>query len=70
MGNKIGKRRGVDERYTRPQGLYDHSSADERKLKRFIQVTGALVTSFHQAVGGDGGGCISALLAKGAKRGE
>ena len=37
MGNKMGKRRGVDERYTRPQGLYDHSFTDERKLKRLIQ---------------------------------
>ncbi|XP_039125997.1 E3 ubiquitin-protein ligase GW2-like isoform X2 [Dioscorea cayenensis subsp. rotundata] len=37
MGNKIGKRRPVvDERYTRPQGLYQHRNVDHKKLRRLI----------------------------------
>ncbi|KAM0944555.1 putative transcription factor C2H2 family [Dioscorea sansibarensis] len=37
MGNKIGRRRPVvDERYTRPQGLYQHRNVDHKKLRRLI----------------------------------
>uniref|UniRef100_A0A7I4A0P6 RING-type domain-containing protein n=1 Tax=Physcomitrium patens TaxID=3218 RepID=A0A7I4A0P6_PHYPA len=37
MGNKITRRRHViDERYTRPQGLYPHRDVDQRKLRRLI----------------------------------
>jgi hypothetical protein len=38
MGNRIGGRRkaGVDERYTRPQGLYDHHGIDQKKLRKLI----------------------------------
>lgn len=37
MGNKITRRRPViDERYTRPQGLYPHRDVDQRKLRRLI----------------------------------
>eukprot|EP00249_Psilotum_nudum_P022460 c28524_g1_i1 orf=126-1697(+) len=37
MGNKITKRRPVvEERYTRPQGLYQHKDVDHRKLRRLI----------------------------------
>ncbi|XP_042434422.1 E3 ubiquitin-protein ligase GW2-like isoform X1 [Zingiber officinale] len=37
MGNKIGKRRQVvDEKYTRPQGLYQHKDIDHKKLRKLI----------------------------------
>lgn len=37
MGNKISRRRlVVDERYTRPQGLYEHQGVDQKKLRRLI----------------------------------
>ncbi|KAL5200062.1 hypothetical protein ABZP36_021265 [Zizania latifolia] len=39
MGNQVGGRRRrspVEERYTRPQGLYSHSDIDFRKLRRLI----------------------------------
>ncbi|KAG8076766.1 hypothetical protein GUJ93_ZPchr0006g45430 [Zizania palustris] len=39
MGNQVGGRRrrsAVEERYTRPQGLYSHSDIDFRKLRRLI----------------------------------
>ncbi|ONK79237.1 uncharacterized protein A4U43_C01F4320 [Asparagus officinalis] len=37
MGNKIGRRRQVvDEKYTRPQGLYQHRDIDHRKLRKLI----------------------------------
>ncbi|KAJ6823373.1 uncharacterized protein M6B38_383710 [Iris pallida] len=38
MGNKIGGRRRqvVDDRYTRPQGLYQHRDIDHKKLRRLI----------------------------------
>eukprot|EP00249_Psilotum_nudum_P022016 c28341_g1_i1 orf=264-1715(+) len=37
MGNKISRRRSViDERYTRPQGLYQHKDIDHKKLRRLI----------------------------------
>ncbi|KAK8924164.1 hypothetical protein KSP39_PZI019525 [Platanthera zijinensis] len=37
MGNKIGKRRqAVEEKYTRPQGLYLHRDIDHRKLRKLI----------------------------------
>ncbi|XP_026659219.1 E3 ubiquitin-protein ligase GW2-like isoform X2 [Phoenix dactylifera] len=37
MGNKIGRRRQVvDEKYTRPQGLYQHRDIDQKKLKKLI----------------------------------
>ncbi|KAJ0963111.1 hypothetical protein J5N97_028233 [Dioscorea zingiberensis] len=37
MGNKIGRRRQVvDERYTRPQGLYQHKDVDHKKLRKLI----------------------------------
>lgn len=37
MGNTAcGSRRQVDERYTRPQGLYPHGSIDEKKLRKLI----------------------------------
>ncbi|XP_031268867.1 E3 ubiquitin-protein ligase DA2-like isoform X3 [Pistacia vera] len=37
MGNKLGRRRQVvDERYTRPQGLYVHKDVDVKKLKKLI----------------------------------
>ncbi|KAJ0971827.1 hypothetical protein J5N97_019786 [Dioscorea zingiberensis] len=37
MGNKIGRRRqAVEERYTRPQGLYEHRDIDYKKLRRLI----------------------------------
>ncbi|KAG0487351.1 hypothetical protein HPP92_009446 [Vanilla planifolia] len=37
MGNRIGKRRPtVDEKYTRPQGLYQHQDIDYKKLKKLI----------------------------------
>jgi hypothetical protein len=37
MGNKITRRRPViDERYTRPQGLYPCRDVDHRKLRRLI----------------------------------
>lgn len=35
MGNKMGKRRqAVDEKYTRPQGLYQHRDIDYKKLRK------------------------------------
>ncbi|KAF5178288.1 Ring-type e3 ubiquitin ligase [Thalictrum thalictroides] len=35
MGNKLSRRRQViDERYTRPQGLYQHKDVDHKKLKK------------------------------------
>ncbi|KAI9073879.1 hypothetical protein K1719_044151 [Acacia pycnantha] len=37
MGNKIGRRRQVvDEKYTRPQGLYNHKDVDHKKLRKLI----------------------------------
>ncbi|KAJ1258089.1 hypothetical protein BS78_10G046900 [Paspalum vaginatum] len=39
MGNQVGGRRrrpAVEERYTRPQGLYPHPDIDLRKLRRLI----------------------------------
>ncbi|KAB2636763.1 hypothetical protein D8674_027297 [Pyrus ussuriensis x Pyrus communis] len=37
MGNKLGRRRQViDEKYTRPQGLYHHKDVDHKKLKKLI----------------------------------
>ncbi|XVF04474.1 hypothetical protein REPUB_Repub05bG0086000 [Reevesia pubescens] len=37
MGNKLGRRRQVvDERYTRPQGLYFHKDVDIKKLRKLI----------------------------------
>ncbi|TVU33242.1 hypothetical protein EJB05_25032 [Eragrostis curvula] len=38
MGNKIGGRRkaGVEERFTRPQGLYEHRDIDQKKLRKLI----------------------------------
>ncbi|KAJ8754643.1 hypothetical protein K2173_010734 [Erythroxylum novogranatense] len=37
MGNKLGrKRQVVDERYTRPQGLYIHKDVDHKKLRKLI----------------------------------
>ncbi|VFQ61902.1 unnamed protein product [Cuscuta campestris] len=37
MGNKLGRRRQVvDEKYTRPQGLYHHKDVDNKKLRRLI----------------------------------
>ncbi|KAL6999752.1 E3 ubiquitin-protein ligase da2 [Sarracenia purpurea var. burkii] len=37
MGNKLGRRRQVvDEKYTRPQGLYQHKGVDPKKLRKLI----------------------------------
>lgn len=37
MGNKLGRRRQViDEKYTRPQGLYHHKDVDHKKLRKLI----------------------------------
>lgn len=37
MGNKLGRRRQVvDEKYTRPQGLYQIKDVDYKKLKKLI----------------------------------
>ncbi|KAL3508870.1 hypothetical protein ACH5RR_028271 [Cinchona calisaya] len=37
MGNKLGRRRQVvDEKYTKPQGLYQHKDVDHKKLKKLI----------------------------------
>ncbi|XP_071724304.1 E3 ubiquitin-protein ligase DA2L-like [Rutidosis leptorrhynchoides] len=37
MGNKLGRRRQVvDERYTKPQGLYVHKDVDIKKLRKLI----------------------------------
>ncbi|XP_073028264.1 E3 ubiquitin-protein ligase DA2L-like isoform X4 [Primulina eburnea] len=37
MGNKLGKKRHVvDEKYTRPQGLYQHKDVDHKKLRKLI----------------------------------
>lgn len=37
MGNKIGRRRQVvDEKYTKPQGLYQHRDIDHKKLRKLI----------------------------------
>ncbi|XXG67694.1 hypothetical protein AAC387_Pa06g0975 [Persea americana] len=37
MGNKLGRRRQVvDEKYTRPQGLYQHKDVDQKKLRKLI----------------------------------
>ncbi|MBA0596558.1 hypothetical protein Gorai_013374, partial [Gossypium raimondii] len=37
MGNKLGRRRQVvDEKYTRPQGLYVHKDVDVKKLRKLI----------------------------------
>ncbi|KAI3815128.1 hypothetical protein L1987_14784 [Smallanthus sonchifolius] len=35
MGNKLGGKR-VDEKYTRPQGLYQHKDIDHNKLRKLI----------------------------------
>ncbi|KAK7257092.1 hypothetical protein RIF29_30818 [Crotalaria pallida] len=38
MGNKLGRRRQVvDEKYTRPQGLYNHKDVDHKKLRKLIR---------------------------------
>lgn len=37
MGNKlVRKRHPVDEKYTRPQGLYQHKDVDHKKLRKLI----------------------------------
>nr|GMD33316.1 E3 ubiquitin-protein ligase DA2L-like isoform X2 [Ipomoea batatas]GMD34979.1 E3 ubiquitin-protein ligase DA2L-like isoform X2 [Ipomoea batatas] len=37
MGNKLGRRRQVvDEKFTRPQGLYQHKDVDHKKLRKLI----------------------------------
>ncbi|XP_068665406.1 E3 ubiquitin-protein ligase DA2L-like [Aristolochia californica] len=37
MGNKLSRRRQVvDEKYTRPQGLYQHKDVDHKKLRKLI----------------------------------
>ncbi|CAN1335553.1 E3 ubiquitin-protein ligase DA2 [Linum perenne] len=37
MGNKLGRRKQVvDERYTKPQGLYLHKDVDHKKLRKLI----------------------------------
>jgi hypothetical protein len=37
MGNKLGRRRQVvDEKYTHPQGLYNHKDVDQKKLRKLI----------------------------------
>lgn len=37
MGNKLGRRKQViDEKYTRPQGLYHHRDVDHKKLRKLI----------------------------------
>ncbi|KAF9588723.1 hypothetical protein IFM89_015160 [Coptis chinensis] len=38
MGNKLSsrKRQVIDERYTRPQGLYEDNDVDQKKLKKLI----------------------------------
>ncbi|KAL1299870.1 hypothetical protein AAHE18_18G138600 [Arachis hypogaea] len=37
MGNKLGRRRQVvDEKFTRPQGLYNHKDVDHKKLRKLI----------------------------------
>ncbi|KAK3426870.1 hypothetical protein EUGRSUZ_F03204 [Eucalyptus grandis] len=37
MGNKLGRRRQVvDEKYTRPQGLYHHKDVDIKRLRKLI----------------------------------
>lgn len=37
MGNKLGKRRQVvDDKYTRPQGLYQIKDVDYKKLRKLI----------------------------------
>ncbi|KAF4393014.1 hypothetical protein G4B88_012009 [Cannabis sativa] len=37
MGNKLGRRRQViDEKYTKPQGLYHHKDVDHKKLRKLI----------------------------------
>ncbi|KAG8070196.1 hypothetical protein GUJ93_ZPchr0006g43313 [Zizania palustris] len=38
MGNRIGGRRraAVEERYTRPQGMYEHRDIDQKKLRKLI----------------------------------
>lgn len=37
MGNKLGRRRQVvDEKYTKPQGLYQHKDVDQKKLRKLI----------------------------------
>ncbi|XP_022942226.1 uncharacterized protein LOC111447344 isoform X1 [Cucurbita moschata] len=37
MGNKLGRRRQiVDEKYTKPQGLYNHKEVDHKKLRKLI----------------------------------
>ncbi|KAF3681024.1 E3 ubiquitin-protein ligase DA2L [Capsicum chacoense] len=37
MGNKLGRRKQVvDEKYTRPQGLYQHKDVDIKKLRKLI----------------------------------
>lgn len=37
MGNKlVRKRHQVDEKYTRPQGLYQHKDVDHKKLRKLI----------------------------------
>ncbi|XP_004243185.1 E3 ubiquitin-protein ligase DA2L [Solanum lycopersicum] len=37
MGNKLGRRKQVvDDKYTRPQGLYQHKDVDVKKLRKLI----------------------------------
>lgn len=37
MGNKLGRKRCVvDEKHTKPQGLYQHKDVDHKKLRKLI----------------------------------
>ena len=37
MGNKLGrKRQAIDDRYTRPQGLYDNPDIDIKKVRKLV----------------------------------
>ncbi|CAI9754950.1 unnamed protein product [Fraxinus pennsylvanica] len=36
MGNKLGRKQVVDEKYTKPQGLYQHKDVDHKKLRKLI----------------------------------
>lgn len=37
MGNKLGRRKeAVDDKYTKPQGLYHHKDVDHKKLRKLI----------------------------------
>lgn len=53
MGNKIGRRRQViDEKYTRPQGLYELRDIDHKKLRKLI-----LDSKLAPCYPGDDDGC-------------